>query len=261
MLGQDLGGGGDGHAPLGVAPRPLKRVRALLPSTTTSTNSPVAAAEADEYSATSQVTTFVPAPTAAAVSRSTFFSLKRFWSLTTNNQQMQMDAFMTTGERAGVTHEPMATHGWQAYTRDQDWTPRRLVPHYDADLDQHHHEIDVTAEHALWCAYVRSGSRIASNDLDVVFDDVVAFAADFIDDGAYYDMESLEPGVERRRWIAEQSPIVQADRARRSRLATVVGDALEREDDALSMSASPSWSGEGDIEAYASDDAASSHSS
>lgn len=175
--------------------------------------------------------------------------------------QMQMDATATQGEeQTRVACDP-ATQGWQAYTRPHDWTPRRLVPHYDADLDQHHHEIDVTAEHALWCAYVRSGSRVPSTDLDIVFDDVVAFAADFIDDGVYYDMESLEPGVERRRWMAEQVPVVQADRARRSRLATVVGEALEREDDALSMSASPSWSGEDAIEAYASDDAASSHSS
>nr|UMO80361.1 hypothetical protein [Pandoravirus aubagnensis] len=171
-----------------------------------------------------------------------------------------MDAFMAEGERLATGYDPTA-QGWQAYTRAHDWTPRRLVPHYDADIDQHHHEIDVTHEHALWCAYVRSGSRVPSTDLDVVFDDVIAFAADFIDDGVYYDMESLEPGVERRSWIAQQSPVVQADRARRSRLATVVGEALEREDDALSMSASPSWSGEGDIEAYASDDAASSHSS
>ncbi|AGO83281.1 hypothetical protein pdul_cds_1012 [Pandoravirus dulcis] len=156
-----------------------------------------------------------------------------------------------------------ADDGWRVYTRIEDWTPRRLVPHYDADLDEHHHEVDVTAEHALWCAYVRSGSRVPSSDLDVVFDDVVAFAGDFIDDDAYYDMDSLEPGLDRRRWVVMQPPAVQSDRARRSRLATVVGEALDHEDSDLDGSASDGGGADDDMDrgGAASDDAASSCSS
>lgn len=152
-----------------------------------------------------------------------------------------------------------ADDGWRAYTLSKDWAPRRLVPHYDADLDEHHHEVDVTAEHALWCAYVRSGSRVPSSDLDVVFDDVVAFAGDFLDDDAYYDMDSLEPGLDRRRWVVMQPPAVQSDRARRSRLATVIGEALDLEDSDLDGSASDGDDmGRGSAR---SDDAASSDSS
>jgi hypothetical protein len=144
--------------------------------------------------------------------------------------------------------------------------PPRRIPHYDADVDEHHPEVDVTAEYALWRAYVRSGSRIASTDIDIVFDDVVAFAGDFIDDDAYYEMESLEPGLDRRRWVVVQPHAVQSDRARRSRLATVIGDALEREDSDLGGSDDDNGADHKDDSALAlgdqmsSDDAASSHS-
>ncbi|AGO85650.1 hypothetical protein psal_cds_1287 [Pandoravirus salinus] len=164
---------------------------------------------------------------------------------------MAIDAYCAAG--------PAIDGGWQVYTRPEDWTPKRLMPHYDADLDEHHHEVDVTAEHALWRAYVRSGSRIPSADLDVVFDDVIAFAADFLDDDAYYDMEPLEPGVDRRRWVVAQPPAVQSDRARRSRLATVIGEAIDREDSDLDGSLSDGDDmGRGSA---GSDDAASSCSS
>lgn len=105
------------------------------------------------------------------------------------------------------------------------------MPHYDADLDEHHPEVDVTAEHALWQAYTRSGTRALTNDLDVVFDDVVEFAGDFLGDDTYHDMEPLEPGPDRRMWVIAQPPEVRADRARRSRLTTVIGEALECEGD------------------------------
>ncbi|AJF96804.1 hypothetical protein TW95_gp0070 [Pandoravirus inopinatum] len=156
---------------------------------------------------------------------------------------------------------PSTDDGWQVYTRPEDWMPKRLMPHYDADLDEHHHEVDVTAEHALWRAYVRSGSRIPSADLDVVFDDVVAFAGDFLDDDAYYDMEPLEPGLDRRRWVVAQPPAVQGDRARRSRLATVIGEAMDREDSDLDGSASDGDDNDMGQGSAGSDDAASSCSS
>ena len=141
--------------------------------------------------------------------------------------------------------------GWRCYSRPEDWTRRRLMPHYDADLDEHHPEVDVTAEYALWQAYMRSGTRALTNDLDVVFDDVVAFAGDFLDDAAYHDMDPLEPGPDRRLWVIAQPPEVRGDRARRSRLTTVIGEALECEaegDDDVS----------GDASSDREDDAASS---
>jgi hypothetical protein len=120
---------------------------------------------------------------------------------------------------------------WLKYTTYGDWARPRLLAHYDDDLDEHHPEVDVTHERALWKAYVRSGTRIPTNDTDVLLERVIEFAGDFMDDEVYDSMEALEPGPERRRWVLEQRPEVRADRARRSRLLTVIADALERDDE------------------------------
>lgn len=119
---------------------------------------------------------------------------------------------------------------WRHHTVASDWTKRRMIHHYDDDLNRTFLDVDVTAEYALWKAYERSGERILTTDPEVLHDALVEFAGDFLDESVYDDMLALEQGKERRLWICEQPPAVRNDRARRSRLYTVIGDVIERDD-------------------------------
>jgi len=104
---------------------------------------------------------------------------------------------------------------------------RWLIDHYDADTDQHADgPADVTSERALWLRYARTMTpqqwRITMDvDADVLCEQVVRFAGDFLPDAVYEPMYDIDPGRERAAWIAAQPPQVRADCERRNRLLTV----------------------------------------